>query len=160
LVEESWLGEGDLHRRAEDSARRYRRHQYRCRCRFAFEVALDDDAAHRVADQYRCLPQLAHHLRQVVGVVIDTEAVQALAAFAAAMTGEVEGMAIEAAVAEPRQEVLAPAGGGGVATMDEKQRRQALAADSRLVQGMDSSQFHGCRQQCMAVCASAPVARR
>jgi len=44
--------------------------------------------------------------------------------------------------------------------MDEKQRRQALAADSRLVQGMDSSQFHGCWQQCRAVCANAAVARR
>jgi len=53
-----------------------------------------------------------------------------------------------------------PAGGRGVAARDEQQPRQALAADSRLVQGMDSSQFHGCWQQCRAVCANAAVARR
>ena len=37
----------------------------------------------------QALGEFVHHLRQVVGVVIDAEAVQALAAFAAAMTREV-----------------------------------------------------------------------
>jgi hypothetical protein len=102
LAEERGLAESDVHRRTQNTAGRYRRHEDRGLRRLLFKDALDDDAAHRVSDQDQRFRDPLCKLRDVFDVVIEPEGVEPLAAVAGAVAGEIERPAIETETAEVR----------------------------------------------------------
>ncbi len=105
------------------TGRGHRRDQHRGRCGVAFEVLLDDQAAHRVADHDRWLGQRGGRFRDVRDVLGDPCPAKALTPRRTAMAAQVDRLHGPAAVAEVAEEMLLPAPGAVPGTVHEQKRR-------------------------------------
>jgi hypothetical protein len=93
-------------------------------------------------DQDRRHRQAGDHLGDVGRVMVEVVAVQMLAAFAGAMAGEIDGMAVVAQRVEVGHEIHIPAAAMDIAAMHENQRRVAVVLLRGAMQGM---QFAVCQ---------------
>jgi hypothetical protein len=108
--------------------------QHRGRRGMAFEVLLDDQAAHRVADHDRRLGQRGGRLGDVRDVLGDPRPAKALAPRRTAMAAQVDRLHRPAAVAEVAEEMLLPAPGAVPGAMHEQKRRhQPLESPAQIL---------------------------
>ena len=91
------------------------------------EILLHHEAAHGMADQHRRRGQAPTTSATIGDVVGNRQAVEPLAAAAAAVSGEADGIGGVTGLGKERQEVLLPAPGAGEGAMHEEQRQFGLA---------------------------------
>ena len=134
---------GQFVRRTLDRRGREKREAARL---IAIRHELGDERTHRVPDEHGLLRQLGDRLHDVVHVVAQERAAEALAATGVAVPAQGDGIDRETALGSRGHPLLAPAPGTVRDAVDEKDRR--LAGRTRLV---DPALGHD--REDLAVCA-------
>ena len=133
LEELQRVTECEAERRPEDAARGDRRDQDCGGGGVRLEVLLDDQPAHRMADQDRGLGERRGSLGDIGNVVRDAVPAKAPAVGGTSVTAEIDRLHEPAAVREVAEEVLLPTPRTVPGAMHEKQRWHQAPLNSTLI---------------------------